>query len=185
MNDLTLCAIAECNSPARRESFCWRHWAYWDATGDPLSTRRRLDGVGPLAGLMRYVTEDPATRCWLWIGSHTQDGYGIVARKVDGRRTSELAHRAVYRAFVGEVDAESLDHLCRVRACVNPAHLEPVSMRVNTRRGDTLAAYYASRTHCEGGHEFTPANTIQRPEGCRRCRTCKNAQGRARYASKK
>lgn len=79
-----------------------------------------------------------ATPCWVWQGPLNEHGYGLSSR------TDRLAHRAVYRRLVGAVPQEmTLDHLCRIRACVNPDHLEVVTLAENTRRG--AAARYAER----------------------------------------
>lgn len=70
--------------------------------------------------------------CWLWTGWNSGNGYGKV--KVSGR--AMMAHRAVWELRCEPVpDGMVLDHLCRNRACVNPAHLDPVSVRENTQRG--------------------------------------------------
>lgn len=75
----------------------------------------------------------------------------------------------------------------RVRNCVNPAHLEPVTQKVNVLRGEGASARNAAKTHCDYGHELTKDNTYVTPDGRRNCRTCKrrtNAQARARRAAK-
>lgn len=80
-----------------------------------------------------YLPEDRGydTPCWIWQGVLTKDGYGRIRR--DGRLF--LAHRWVYIQFVGPIqEGLELDHLCTVRDCVNPAHLEPVTGVVNARR---------------------------------------------------
>lgn len=83
----------------------------------------------------KYMPE-PNSGCWLWLASLRANGYGQVGR--GGRGSGmELAHRAAYNLYVGPIpDGLVLDHLCRVRACVNPAHLEPVTNTENLRRGD-------------------------------------------------
>ncbi len=111
--------------------------------------------------------------CWEWIGYDGPNGYGRV--KLVGRNI--LAHRAVYEALVGTIpEGAELDHLCRNRRCVNPAHLEPVTRRVNVLRGVAPAAVNAKKTHCIRGHEYTPENTragINRAgHPTRACRTC-------------
>src|ERR1035437_1939003 len=70
-----------------------------------------------------------------------------------------------------------LDHLCRVRHCVNPAHLEPVTRQENLLRGQTTTASNAAKTHCPKGHAFI-GNNIKMNSGSRKCRTCENAYTR-------
>lgn len=77
---------------------------------------------------------DPETGCWMWTASLKRTGYGQI--RVYGHYTR--AHRAAYELYVGPIpEGMHIDHLCRTKACVNPAHLEPVSQAENTRRGDT------------------------------------------------
>ena len=77
----------------------------------------------------------PVTGCWLWEGWDSGNGYGKV--RWEGR--CEMAHRVVYRLLKAEIpENHVLDHLCRMRLCVNPDHLEPVSVGENTRRGDAV-----------------------------------------------
>jgi hypothetical protein len=106
--------------------------------------------------------------CWEWEGSKWK-GYGRI--NVDGRPRG--AHRVLYEAIVGPIPPGlTLDHLCRNRSCVNPDHLEPVSMRVNTLRGIGPAAIHAAQTECIHGHPFDEANTYRKRNGSRDCRTC-------------
>jgi hypothetical protein len=95
--------------------------------------------------------------------------YGTLA--VDGR--DWLAHRYAYLTLVGPIpDGLVLDHLCRTRACWNPAHLEAVPQRTNVLRGVGIAAVRARQTACRSGHEFTPENTAYKRNGTRYCKTC-------------
>jgi hypothetical protein len=111
---------------------------------------------------------EPNTGCWLWAGAVVGNGYGKI--KVDGRL--KYAHRVAYEQSVGPVPpGYELDHLCRVRCCVNPAHLlEPVTHRENTLRGGAPTADNARRTACPHGHEYYHAYFSGRPRrGCRKC----------------
>jgi len=116
--------------------------------------------------------------CWLWAVPTRPDGYGQFSI---GRSTA-YAHRFAYEAAVGPIPpGMELDHLCRVRHCVNPAHLEPVTPRENVMRGQTPAAKNAAKTRCPAGHEYTAENTIVfRRE--RSCRACVNGRKRERRA---
>jgi hypothetical protein len=128
--------------------------------------------------LFSRVTEG-ANGCWLWGGARVRDGYGTIGR--DGRNLR--AHRVMYEYFIVEIpEGLDLDHLCRVRHCVNPWHLDPVTRQVNIIRGDK-PGINASKTHCPHGHEYTEENTI-RHRGSRFCLTCKRERGRE-YARKK
>ncbi len=89
-------------------------------------------------------------------------------------RKTVYAHRFSYRHHVGEIpEGLELDHLCRIRHCVNPLHLEPVTGKVNLMRGDTHAAINASKTHCPYGHQYSGDNLRIAYNGQRFCRACR------------
>lgn len=113
----------------------------------------------------------PEDACWLWTSSHrTRDGYG--RKWVKGKRV--MAHRWMYERHIGPIpNGMQLDHLCRVRLCVNPRHLEPVTLQENRRRG--AEAQSACR---RGGH---PLDYVT-PDGRRGCSTCRREASR-RYRS--
>lgn len=117
------------------------------------------------------VAEPDGNGCRLWTASVDVGGYGSF--KLDG--AMRKAHRVAYEWTRGPIpDGLCLDHLCRVRSCVNPDHLEPVTQQENMRRGEMWtrrSAQQRSRTHCLRGHEYTPENTRIRPKG-RECRMC-------------
>lgn len=127
------------------------------------------------------VYPEPNTGCWLWGAATYRNDYGAFSRSVDGKWRAQLAHRAAYLALVGPVeDGVELDHLCRVRWCVLPDHLEPVSHRENTLRGQAMTAVQARRTHCSENHEFTEDNTYWH-RGHRSCLICRRANALAYY----
>jgi len=98
--------------------------------------------------------------------------------------TTQAAHRAFYEALVGTIPSElELDHLCRVRACVNPDHLEPVTRQTNVLRGFSPAAIVRRSGICQNGlHDITDEAAVKvRKNGTRYCRECANATWRRWY----
>lgn len=127
------------------------------------------------ARFFSQVTEN-LDGCWIFDKTNAK---GYAAFTVDHRPVE--GHRWNYQFLVGEVPAGlTLDHLCRVRSCVNPWHLEPVPHRVNILRGIGPAAVNARRTKCVNGHPFTSENTYLTPDGRRQCRTCRRVRDRLR-----
>lgn len=118
--------------------------------------------------------------CWLWTMRPAGEGYGQIKLE-SGRR--QQAHRFAYELLVGPIpEGLQLDHLCRVRHCVNPAHLEPVTSRENVHRSPIApAALNARKTHCPHGHEYTDDNTYF-SGGKRICRACNIARAPTRRA---
>lgn len=138
--------------------------------------------VNELPQSIRDRIEQHEDGCWLWRGTIHRTGYGIV--KLD--RRMQTAHRVIYERLIGTVDESlHLDHLCRVRNCVNPAHLEPVTCRENIMRGEGLAARNARATHCIRGHAFSEENTLIHSGGKRRCRECERTNQRLRRRAKR
>lgn len=125
--------------------------------------------------------EANAGGCWLWIASLDSKGYGHVWW--NGRTRG--ACRVAYEILVADVPIGlDLDHLCRVRNCVNPAHLEPVTRQVNVLRGVGPSAVHAQALRCPSGHPYDEANTY-RWRGWRMCRACSAARSRARAKKKR
>ena len=126
--------------------------------------------------LMDLSTPVTETGCWLWLGQCDRGGYA----RIHTRKGMESAHRVSYETFVGPIPTGlDLDHLCRVRCCINPAHLEPVTQQVNSIRGlaptvsvAAAAAKKNAMTHCKHGHEYTPENLRIYEKGDRRFRYC-------------
>ncbi|GAA1888085.1 hypothetical protein GCM10009837_07400 [Streptomyces durmitorensis] len=118
--------------------------------------------------------------CWLFTGRLSRDGYG---RIYDEGKQRE-AYRVAYEQLIGLVPAGlELDHLCRVRRCVNPAHLEPVTPAVNKARANRVtASINERRAECKRGHALTPENTAYQNGGRRYCRPCKRITRRERQA---
>ena len=116
--------------------------------------------------------------CWLWTGTLV-NGYGQFRLPT----TKLQAHRYAYESMVGPVGAGlQLDHLCRNRACVRPEHLEPVSSKINTWRGEGPAGINARTLVCPKGHSYVPENT-RLYRGKRHCRACDRDRSRRRRAA--
>ncbi len=114
-------------------------------------------------------------------------GYGEVRNNGKIRR----AHIVSYEQNIGQVPkGMDLDHLCRIRSCVNPMHLEPVSRLVNLSRSPHRILYRfqdaaAAVTHCPLGHPYDAENTYMDKRGCRGCKKCRQAASAAYHLRKK
>ena len=132
--------------------------------------------------LYRWAMPEPNSGCMLWLGGLNDGGYGTV--HLFGRKMN--AHRAAFWLANGrEAVGLDVDHNCRVRCCVNPAHLEAVPHRVNIIRGIGPAGVSRRQraiTHCPAGHPYNGANTMIQKSGARRCRICGRASCQ-RYAA--
>ena len=116
---------------------------------------------------------EPVTEsgCWIWTGPSLPSGYGTLSVK----RKSRYVHRFTYEAIVGPIpNGLEIDHLCRVRCCANPSHLEPVTHKVNTLRGQAPSAINARLTHCPAGHPYDDENTYKDGLKYRHCKICRS-----------
>ena len=134
-----------------------------------LGFREWLDG--------RVCKEDRgfSSRCWVWQLATAPNGYART--KLPGNKNRTIAaHRLAYETLVGPIGASlELDHLCRVRECCNPSHLEPVTHAENLRRGTSNKP----QSHCRRGHPFVGDNVLTYANGTRTCRTCNAAWHKA------
>ena len=122
--------------------------------------------------LLNKVTKTES--CWLWNGAKSNTGYGVIGDKLK----LYPVHRVAYMLWNGAIPAGlHIDHLCSVRLCVNPQHLQAVTQGENNRRSNAIR--WAKVTHCKRGHEFTEANTMRQHGGkYRMCRECHNMRNR-------
>lgn len=167
---------------------CSKHYQRWKRYGDPLKVA--WDRGNPEANFMAKVVKDESG-CWLWTGYTDRDGYGHFGVWDGSKKDDWPAHRWLYQHVNGPIpEGLNLDHLCRVRNCVNPAHLEPVTNAENIRRGMVgvvRGAQQRAKTHCPQGHPYDEANTIfyGGAKRYRRCRACEAIRKKRTPSSKR
>lgn len=129
--------------------------------------------------LLEYVEKD-SKGCWNWLGFVDKNGYG--RGRFNGVKT-RYSHRAAYHLYVGQLEGGlTIDHLCKNRRCINPRHLEQITLRENVYRGNPIWKQKKQWTHCKYGHAFTDDNTYVRPsDGRRRCRHCAVAEAKKQH----
>lgn len=120
--------------------------------------------------VLRWFETEIPSGCMLFTGPLTNEHkYG----RVGVRGKFYQAHRLFYEHHIGPIPVGfELDHLCRNPRCVNPSHLEPVTHQENVRRGVSIVAINARKTHCKNGHPFEGDNLRFAPNGQRKCATC-------------
>lgn len=170
--DIT-CVAGGCDSLVRNKArrLCVRHYSRWLRHGHLEPTRK--------SGLFAKFFEPTDTgECWLWKGSFNSHGYGRFGHP------AKMAHRLVYEMYRGPIpEGLHLDHLCRTKACVNPAHLEPVTPAVNIQRGLNS---YALRYLCRNGlHNISlPDSWYINTYGVKTCLACKRENDRRAEAKR-
>jgi hypothetical protein len=157
-----------CGAKHCAKGLCARHHWKLVTHGDANAPDLRRKGTAE-ERFWRFVTKTDS--CWLWTGRLNHAGYGIFA--ITSGRTVR-AHRFSYELIYDAIpEGAELDHLCRVRDCVNPNHLEPVTHLENVRRSGP-----ATRTTCSHGHPLDDDNVYRDPGGNRHCRQCGRMRGR-------
>lgn len=175
------CSISDCGKPVKARGWCSKHYDRWltrGTTADPRLSPEdrfwlRVERDGPIPEHRPNLGH-----CWLWTGARNDLGYG---RFYVGPGELTQAHRFAYELLVGPLPNGLVpDHLCRVPPCVRPSHLEVVTSRENTVRGNGWGGVNARKTHCPRGHAYDEANTYRNPRGARECRACKALYDRTR-----
>lgn len=137
----------------------------------------RINKLGPIPSHM-----PGRGHCWVWSGSIQPSNGGDYGR-IYRNGTAVSAHKWMWQRFMGPLpEGKTLDHLCRNTLCVNPDHLEPVTMRENILRGTNPAAVQAQMTHCKAGHPLSGENFRIAKNGQRMCRECRRRWERERKA---
>lgn len=166
-----------CQTRGGRGKFCSRlcheQWRRENPKGPPIIDR-----------LMSRITKDECD-CWLWTGPKNPGGYAaFTCTTREGPKTRSV-HRLMYQMLVGTIpERMDLDHLCRVRHCVNPAHLEPVTRSENLRRGMTGNHPHTRKEHCPQGHPYSGEN-LKVSRSRRYCRECNRVRASENYHKRK
>lgn len=192
----SVCEVDGCGETAYGVGYCRQHYNQYRKHGSPFGPQvdrprapypprsatpeqrfwMKVDRNGPVSRLRPDLGE-----CWIWIGALSDDGYGLFRASTEEKR--KYAHRYAWemsgRSLVARL---TLDHLCAVRPCVRPEHLDQVTQAVNAARSQGVCASNARKTHCKRGHEFTPENTMPGRRG-RVCRACYNVWRQRRRAT--
>lgn len=175
------CNIEGCDNPHQARGWCDKHYARWHRHGDPEHLEVEItSAMSPEDRFWAQVDRGSPTDCWLWSGAVHGNGYAYI--RVDGERP--VAHRYAYELLIGPIpEGMTLDHLCRVRHCVNPRHLEPVTFEENVQRGMSPSALNVAKTHCKRGHPLSGDNLYINPaHGGRVCKKCTAMYQREYYA---
>lgn len=99
--------------------------------------------------------------CWNWLGGKTRQGYGRFRYSFNSRMGHFVAHRVSYELIQGRIpEGKTLDHLCKNKSCVNPLHLEPLSMRENIMRSENQTSLNAKKQSCKNGHPLIEGNLV-------------------------
>lgn len=183
-----ICELDDCGRPHLASGYCRPHYARWQRTGTPRGRDKIRPSTRDLSELARFWLKVDKSgpvpdfrpelgSCWLWTAAQNGGrGYGVFTSAGPER----YAHRWSYVFHIGPISPGlEIDHLCRVRRCVNPRHLEAVTTRVNLQR-------IPERPFCAHGHEYTPDNTIRLP-GIRRrwCKACRSEAGKRQNERRK
>lgn len=165
--------------PSVARTYCSRSCATRARSG----SRTRLAPKDRLLAKLEYP--DGVMGCWLWTGATNPRGYGHMG---GSDRQTVYVHRVAYEVWVGQIpDGLQLDHLCRVKICVNPLHLELVTGRENMLRGVPFRPANIPKTHCPQGHPYNSDNTYVgkggRQRQCRICRLGAKRRWRSRHSS--
>lgn len=171
------CSADDCERPSHARGMCPTHYTQWWLANPDAPKRSYPAGATRRRGSVeerfwRYVDSADPLGCWRWTGAiDGQTGYGRL--NVEGR--TEYAHRVSYQLCIGDLDPElTIDHLCRNRWCVQPLHLEQVTLRENVRRQPRLLG-----DTCRRGHPLTGDN-LATWGNRRHCRIC-NAEDARRW----
>ncbi|MGW0052081.1 HNH endonuclease signature motif containing protein [Nocardia nova] len=166
------CLVEGCPRVVHARGWCQAHYKLWQAHGTPTPVRKTVEQ----RFREKYVVSESG--CWIWTACLDREGYG----QFGVGRGHRAAHRVSFELHRGPIpEGHELDHLCRTPACVNPAHLDPVTHTENVHRGESWSGKNIRKTHCPGGHPYDRENTYLNKHGHRGCRACARIRANRRY----
>ena len=162
------CKQDQCSAPVKSIGYCTAHYKRFRRWGDPAIKRPAIPAE---ERFWSKVDNRGPSECWPWMAAVGAHGYGTFH---PSKKDQVLAHRFAYELANGAIpEGLHIDHLCRVRYCVNPGHLEAVTPLENSSRGLTYRLLNGMDDRCRNGHLYTPENTYVEPNGYKvRCRQC-------------
>lgn len=167
------CSIENCEKKHHGRGFCYSHLRRMNLYGNPNGSHVRYQSIEKRFRDKIFVDDNG---CHIWTAAKNADGYGVFSSN-----NERLAHRWAYAHRYGPIpDGMQLDHLCRVRNCVNPEHLEPVDSLENQTR-----SIVSRKVHkiCSRGHTRAKENTAyNKSSGSIICKRCRAIDARARRA---
>lgn len=117
--------------------------------------------------------DSKADECWIWIGAVDKHGYGSILEE----KKVKKSHRVSYEMFYGKIPNHLvIDHMCKIKRCINPRHLRAITRGENTLTGSGVSAINKRKTHCIRGHELSGENIfLYKRAGHinRQCRLCR------------
>lgn len=164
-----LCLVQPCSRDKKYNTgYCTMHHKRFVRNGDAMRVTRK-----PCAKDWEQNVQQ-TTSCWLYRGYINNTGYGEFNKK--------LVHRLSYERYKGKIPSDlQIDHLCRVRHCCNPVHLEAVTQRVNLIRGNGMGGVNARKLVCLNGHHFDGYDH----KGARTCNVCQKARQKSANSRRK
>ena len=173
------CSVSGCERKHKGLGYCCMHLQRIRKFGEPGGCEPLPKGFPARPAEERFwskVDRRGPDECWPWIASLNGSGYG----SLNVGRQSVMAHRFAYEHFVGPIPPDhDIDHLCFNRACVNPAHLEPVTPKENSQR-----MALRNSPCCPQGHPYDAENTYHY-KGHRQCKKCRKVHFAKWYAKQK
>lgn len=176
------CDIDGCDRKHSARGYCNRHYLAITKGNTVRTSGVEKNLLYEGNNFLRRV--DVTDGCWLWVGGKDMAGYGVTRMGKDHVKV----HRLSYAYYIGWLDANLvIDHLCEVKSCVNPFHLEQVARGENTRRA--VMNKHGTHDYCSRGHAWAgnavyySTTTGGKQKVCRKCNVINVATSRKKKAT--